>query len=153
MSLLSIDITKNRRLSLREVRLPALARKVEPGPIIQKEIPPTEEDIVYSKLVSKNPILELLVSKLGLVSEETGKELRKVAYPIDITPDNICKLAEEVIPGQDSFTKPEILSRIIQATDVNQEKAQEGFKLMLETGAIEQTINPQRYCLGSSTPF
>jgi hypothetical protein len=153
MSLLSIDITKKRRLSLREVRLPAPARKVEPGPPPPVEAPPTGEEIVYSRLVSKNPTLDLLVGKLGLVSQETGHKIRKVDYPVETTPEAILKLSEEVLPGENNYSRLEIISRIIEDTGVSSEKAQEGFIMMLETGSLEQTINPERYYLRGSTPF
>jgi hypothetical protein len=151
MSLLSIDITKKRRLSLREVRLPAPARKVEPGPPV--EAPPTDEEIVYTRLVSKNPTLDLLIGKLGLVSQETGNKIRKVNYPVETTLEAILKLSEEVLPVENNYSSLEIISRIIEATGVSPEKAQEGFIMMLETGSLEQTINPKRYYLRGSTPF
>jgi hypothetical protein len=84
MSLLSTDIAKVKRLSLREVRLPAPERRVEP--ITQVEKPPTDEEIAYSKLVAINPILEELVECLDLVSETTGERIRKVKLREDIKP-------------------------------------------------------------------
>jgi hypothetical protein len=47
----------------------------------------------------------------------------------------------------------EIVERIKQATNVNKERAETGFKLILQAGAIEQTINPELYYLKGSTPF
>jgi hypothetical protein len=76
MSLLAVDITQVKRLSLREVRLPApKPRPITPPPV---EAPPTKEELTYSKLVAKNPLIEKLVEKLGLVSIETGERLRKI---------------------------------------------------------------------------
>ena len=74
MSLLSTDITKVKRLSLKEVKLPAPElRDIEPTPPIKVERPPTDEDIAYSKLVAINPLLEELVERLDLVSITTGE--------------------------------------------------------------------------------
>jgi hypothetical protein len=79
MSLLSTDITKVKRLSIKEAKLPALKTKdpdVEDIKPIEK--PPTEEEIAYSKLVAINPLIEKLVERLDLVSTKTGERIRKV---------------------------------------------------------------------------
>ena len=80
MSLLSVDITKVKRLSLREVKLPAPERRVEPVTPIQVERPPTDEEIAYSKLVAINPVLKELVDRLDLVSINTN-EVKKDHTP------------------------------------------------------------------------
>ncbi len=68
MSLLSIDVTKVKKLSLREVKLPNLERRVEPITPTLVEKPPTDEEIAYSKLVAINPLVEELVERLDLVT-------------------------------------------------------------------------------------
>jgi hypothetical protein len=78
MSLLSTDIAKVKRLSLRDVKLPTIERKVEPITPILVERPPTDEEIAYSKLVAINPLLEELVERLDLVSTITGERIKKV---------------------------------------------------------------------------
>lgn len=78
MSLLSTDITKLKRLSLREVKLPTTERRVEPITPILVERPPTDEEIAYSKLVAINPLLEELVERLDLVSITTGERIKKI---------------------------------------------------------------------------
>jgi hypothetical protein len=79
MSLLSIDIFKVKRLSLKEIKLPAPEIKVETITPLLVERPPTEEDITYSKLVAINPLLEELVKSLDLVSIKTGERINKVS--------------------------------------------------------------------------
>jgi hypothetical protein len=79
MSLLSTDITKVKRLSLREVKLPAPEIRVEPITPILVERPPTAEEIAYSNLVAINPLLEELVERLDLVSIKTGERIIKVS--------------------------------------------------------------------------
>ena len=79
MSLLSIDITKVKRLSLQEVRLPTTEQRVEAITPLQVERPPTPEEIAYSNLVAINPLLEELVERLDLVSITTGERIRKVS--------------------------------------------------------------------------
>ena len=79
MSLLSTDITKVKRLSIREVKLPTpKLRDIEPTPPIKVERPPSDERIAYSKLLAINPLLEELVERLDLVSETTGERIKKV---------------------------------------------------------------------------
>ena len=86
MSLLSTDIAKVKRLSLREVKLPTTERKVEPITPILVERPPTDEEIAYSKLVAINPLMEELVERLDLVSITTGERIKKVELREDIKP-------------------------------------------------------------------
>lgn len=215
MSLLSIDITKVKKLSLREVKLPDPKERIEtttPIKVVSK--PPTDEEIAYSKLVAINPLIEDLTDRLGLVSITTGQSLKKVALIADNKPtvkpqgvdrllkhikrlnktsgviitetsirsngafigateedietviatllstqnktDNratVIALAQRVIAGERSYTKSQIIELIMEATKVNQDRAEIGYKLMIETGAIEQTLNPELYYLGGSTPF
>jgi ribosomal protein L10 len=55
------------------------AEQLTPPPSVQEvSILPTKEDLQYSKMANRNPHVEMLVSKLGLVSATTGKPLIKV---------------------------------------------------------------------------
>ena len=94
MSLLSTDITKVKRLSLREVKLPAPELRVEPITPILVERPPSDEEIAYSKLVAINPIIEELVERLDLVSIKTGERIKKVELREDIKPETEVKAQE-----------------------------------------------------------
>lgn len=79
MSLLSTNITKAKRLSLKEAQLPAPeVKEPEVGEPIQVEKPPTEEEVAYSKLVALNPLVEELVQRLNLVSTKTGERIKRV---------------------------------------------------------------------------
>ena len=128
MSLLSTDIAKVKRLSLREVKLPITERKVEPITPILVERPPTDEEIAYSKLVAINPLMEELVER------------------------KLIALAQRVIEGENNYSREEIVTRIKEATNVSQERAERGFNLILQAGAIEPTLG-DRYYLTGSTPF
>ena len=75
MSLLSIDITKARKLSL---GLPAPGGRLGPTNPLQLESPPTEEEITYSTFVAINPLIEELVERLDLVSTKTTERIKKV---------------------------------------------------------------------------
>lgn len=166
MSLLSIDIAQAKRLSLKEAKLPAPEVK-ERGNIkpIQVERPPSAQDIAYSKLVALNPTIEALVERLELVSIKTGERPKKVELKDDHKPEpeaspqepvdssKLIALANKVIKPRDSYTKEEVVARIKEATNVDQERAERGFYLMLQAGAITQIIKPELYYLGGSTPF
>jgi len=165
MSLLSTDIAKVKRLSLREVKLPTPERRVEPITPILVERPPTDEEIAYSKLVAINPLIEELVERLDLVSINTGERIKKLDLREDIKPHpepkvkaqeidrpKLIALAQRVIEGENSYSREEIIERIKEATNVNQERAEKGFNLILQAGAIEPTLG-DRYYLTGSTPF
>ena len=166
MSLLSTDIAKVKRLSLREVKLPTTERRVEPITPILVERPPIDEEIAYSSLVAINPLIEELVERFDLVSITTGERIKKVELREDIKPHpepeikaqeidkpKLIALAQRVIEGENNYSREEIVTRIKEATNVSQERAERGFNLILQAGAIEQTINPELYYLVGSTPF
>lgn len=150
MSLLSTDITKVKRLSLREVKLPTPKRRVEPTFLVDR--PPTDEEIAYRRLVAINPLIEELVERLDLVSNTTGERIKK-GEPQEMDKPKLIALAQRVIKGENSYSRQEIIERITEATNVNQERAERGFNLILQAGAIEETINPELYYLVGSTPF
>lgn len=128
MSLLNVDIAKVKRLSLREVKLPTTER-------------------------------------LDLVSITTGERIKKVELREDIKPHpepeikaqeidkpKLIALAQRVIEGENNYSREDIIERIKEATNVNQERAERGFNLILQAGAIEPTLG-DRYYLTGSTPF
>jgi hypothetical protein len=165
MSLLSTDITKVKKLSLREVKLPAPELRVEPITPILVERPPTDEEIAYSRLVAINPLIAELVERLDLVSIKTGERIKKVEVKEEykhlpepeikaqeIDKPKLIALAQRVIEGDNSYSRAEIIERIKEATNVNQERADRGFNLFLQAGAIKPTPG-DRYYLTGSTPF
>ena len=164
MSLLSTDIAKVKRLSLREIKLPPTERRVEAITILV-ERPPTDEEITYSKLVAINPLLEELVDSLDLVSITTVERIKKVELREEYKPHpepevkaeeidkpKLIALAQRVIEEENSYTKEEVIERIKKATNVNQERAERGFNLILQAGAIEPLLE-DRYYLTGSIPF
>jgi hypothetical protein len=151
MSLLSTDIRKVKRLSLKEVKLPAPELKVKSITPILVERPPSDEEIVYSKLIAIKPIVEDIVNRFNLVSLKTGERINKVEAQ-EIGKTKLIALAQRVIEGENSYSKEEIIARIKKATNVNEERADKGFNLILQAGAIEATLG-DRYFLTGSTPF
>jgi len=155
MSLLSVDITKVKRLSLKEVKLLTAEVRVKPiTPPIQVEKPPSDEDIIYSQLIEINPLIETLFKKFDLVSI-TGEAFKKGEVkkkPKKLEKDKIVAFTQRIVKGEDSYTKAEIIEKIKTATNVNQERAEKGFNLMLQAESIE-TLPNGRYYLTGSTPF
>jgi hypothetical protein len=153
MRLLSTDITKLRKLSLQRVNLPPVAREPEP-----KVYPPTAEEIAYNRLVNINPLLEALVDSFDLVSNTTGKRIKRINIPHpepkikELDKPKLIALAQRVIKGENNYTKDEIIERIKEATNVNQDRAEIGFNLILQAGAIKLILE-DRYYLTGSTPF
>ena len=171
MSLLSTDITKLKQLSLKDIKLPAPeVRNIEPTEPIKVERPPSAEVEAYSRLVAINPKLEELVESLDLVSETTGERIKKVEIketttlpppppdpepernPKEIDKPKLIALAQRVLKDVESYTKEEVIERIVEATKVTKERAERGFNLILQAGAIE-TTEGERYYLTGSTPF
>jgi len=71
----SLNLTRVDKAPLEPPKALSPSQRYPPPPI---ERPYTDEEIIYSKLAEKNPILEQLVEALDLVSLETEKRLRKV---------------------------------------------------------------------------
>jgi hypothetical protein len=152
MSLRSVDISKVRRLSLRDVKLPATEVRVD-TPTLRIDRPPTDEEITYSKLIKSNPLIEKLVDRLNLVSNNTGEKIRKVDIPAqDINKPQLIALAQRLIERDKSYTKEEVIERIREATKVTQDRAEKGFNLILQAGGIELTQG-EKYYLTESNPF
>jgi hypothetical protein len=110
MRLLSTDISKVKRLSLREVKLPTPERKVDPITPTLVERPLTAEELTYSKLITINPLLEELVDRLDLISNTTGERIKKVELKTEIKPQLDLKTELQKIKGEANYSKIELLS-------------------------------------------
>ena len=144
MGLLTTDIRKERRLSLKDVKLPA--PEIKP---IKVEAPSTAEERMYSKIVEKYPLFLEAVELLDLVSPVTGTRVKIV----DTKPsrETLIALAKRLIKGEAMHSKEEIIEAIKTGSKVSQERAEKGFSLMLEAGAFEPIGDS--YYLTGSTPF
>lgn len=154
MSLLSTDITRVKKISLRGLKLPAAKRKeVQATPLtVEPKQLPTEEEIAYSAMVEDNPFIEDLVETLDLVSDNTGKRIRKVDQSIPLEEPKLLAISQQVIQPEMSYSKQDIIDRVIQINQISSEQADKGFNLLLQTGYLEPTPGG-RYYLASSTPF
>jgi hypothetical protein len=165
MGLLSTDISKVKKLSLKDAKLPAPKIRIENNTFVNVEKPPTNEEVFYNKLIAVNPLLEELVETFNLVSINTGERIKKVDLKTDNKPHpepevkvkeidkpKLIALAQRVIDKENNYSKEDLVNRIINITNVNQERADKGFNLMLEAGAIQYT-KVDTYYLTGSTPF
>jgi RNA-binding protein YhbY len=131
MNLKSIDIAKVKRLSLKDVKLPAQEVKAQP---LQVERPPTDAEIAFNKTALNNPVFKAIAERLDL------KILRVV------------KLLDE----ERRYTKREAIDQIIERVGgglVNIKRADVIFNKMLDKGTIKETEVKDYYSLKSSTPL
>jgi hypothetical protein len=113
MSLLSTDITRVKRLSLREVKLSA----------------PEVREV------------------------EAIKPIKKVELREEVDSFKLIALGNKILEKERSYHLLEIIEKIKKATNVSQDRAEIGVIKMYDAGAIEETLNPDYYYLGGSTPF
>ena len=157
MSLLSLDITKGKRLSFKELELPAQEPRREAYTPIQVERPPTDEEIAYSNLVARSPIVEFLVEALELVSLTTGKPLVKVKLPErrvegynEEGKDEVVALIKQLLDKDKLYRKEDIIESLSLASKVGKNRAEVGFNIIVKAGALEPTPDNNYYLTGSS---
>jgi len=148
MRLQDTDITKVKRLSLREVKLPAKQEtSVELNTAPQS---PSDEEVMYETMISKYPLLEALVSSLDLVLIKTEKKADIKPHPVDSS--KLRRIAESILSRNTSYSGEEVVYRIQREAEVSRDRAERGFILMVEAGIIE-TTDQGTYYLGGSAPF
>lgn len=84
-----------------------------------------------------------------------GVKLRATESEIElITLDNnkIKALVKRVIMGERSYSKQDIVIKIMEANNISSKAAERVFTIILQAGAIESTPS-NRYFLADSTPF
>lgn len=104
-----------------------------------------------SRMAAKNPALTLLVSTLDL--ELVG---------VNTAPGHarLWELAGKALGGNRTYSIDEVISRIQQSSMISRDRAEKGFAMMVESKAIESTIDwitgtytKEQFYLGGSTPF
>jgi hypothetical protein len=125
MSLLSIDISKGKRLSLKGIKLPPKRVEVQPiEPLLgvepQRGVEPKSSRLIVNKRLSNRGRLRDLV--------------------------------HSIIVGENSYPKERIVELIQIKSNVVRDRAEVDFSLMLQAGLIEKTLG-ESYFLGDSTPF
>lgn len=89
---------------------------------------------------------------MSLLSIDIKKIKRLSLKEISVDKPKLIAISQKVIPEENSFSREEIIQRIKDATKVSQERAERGFKLILQVGAIKPTLS-NKYYLTGSTPF
>lgn len=132
MSLLQSKIPKRKRLSF----TPKNTKRED-----------SLEDIEFSRLAEADPIIGDLVDTFDLVDSDTGRQPQRV----DIS--QYYKIAIQVLPPETSASPGVITERLQQTLHITADRAENGFKKLLASGAILPTLNPNLYYLKGSTPF
>jgi len=171
MSLLSTNIKQFKRLSLKGIKqaksiATAPTEKAPLKSAVKVDRPPTEEEILYSQLNQENPAIEELATLFDAVSTKTGRPLRLVdlsefetsqdSEPVRLSPaeiERLRELANKILSQANSYTREEIIQRLRDQTNVNEPRALRGFNLLVQSGAILPTPNPELFYLEGSTPF
>ena len=158
MGLLATNITKAKRLSIKDIKPPL---PIAPEPELEV-VEPTPEEIAYTTMVANNPLLEELVSRLSLVSSRTGEPLRKAKNvqktktppPMEKPPTGtkLKNIAQSTLKEETGYTKEDIVERLQDGLKISKERAENGFKLLIESGDIEPA-GAELYYLKGSTPF
>jgi hypothetical protein len=149
----------------------AASEPLPPKPVMPL---PTAEDITFSKMIAKQPMLEQFAAALDLVSLKTGKpfqivtideeEQEQTESPAEPVQASIVEVPNEeairkldaiagrVLKPQQGYTAEEV-QQLMQATlKISSDRAKAGTQKMIEFGAIESTWN-RIYYLRDSTPF
>jgi hypothetical protein len=149
---LSLDLINTPTVSFKGISLADIPEeKIE-------EVPALEEDIIYSLLLEQNPLIEKLVNKLGLVSDSTDRELKKVEVPKawieknTKTLETLITLANKIIPVNTNLDKEEIVARLMETENISKDRAIKGIDLMIQKQIITQTPKG-RFYLSDSSPF
>ena len=152
MSLLPNNTKTLNNISLQGIKLPTSnKREVGIDMPLKIEKPPTDKAIDYRKLLSINPELERLVEVFDLGDKETLKplpdlinktkqtvELEPILEPTDIKRGKLISLACKSLKTEERYSKEAVISLIIKQTKVKTQRAEKGFNLMLEAGAIKR---------------
>lgn len=66
--------------------------------------------------------------------------------------DKLRSLAKQCIPTQRHYSREEVVTLIVEGAKVDRDRAEKGFKLMIQAGVIETALK-DRFYLAGSTPF
>jgi hypothetical protein len=117
-------------------------------PAVERE---SYEETLLARLIESNPALTTLIDTLDL-------ELVRAVLPPGHA--RLWDLAGQSLQGGITYTRAEAIEKIRTNTSVTEERAEKGFSLMIESRAIEpavdaltNTLHPDLFYLGGSTPF
>jgi hypothetical protein len=136
-------------LSTLDVRLPAPEVRIEP---MDEEYSLTDEETAYNKIIAINPNMEHLVRDLDLVSTRTGQQIRVVRrmYQLSlvetVTPPQLLALARKILCIKETYTKKEVVKRLMDMAQVSHDRAKTGANLLIKAGVLQGTKGG-KYCL------
>jgi len=162
MSLRSVDITKVKRLSLREVKIPSpkdtpSALYVEISYPLQKHLPEPEgflslEEILLSSAAQENEAIIDLISSLGLVLLSTGQppRIRPVTPPQETPSTSQPEIrAEDILTEPRFYAEAEILVKLGDCLGGDEKAAKIEFMRLLDSGGISQDTTLGSYFIGN----
>lgn len=175
MGSLSVNIAKVKRFSPgglkvrpQENREPDLhQRETIRGP----ELPFTDTERTFTRMVDKEPLLETIVTTFDLATPETGerprmvKEVEQIRESRETQPDTpprdrnnrpgrtLREIALSILEPQNNYSREAIVEKIRESTGVSQERAENGFNKILEAGELEEVPGQERYYLKGYDPF
>lgn len=101
-------------------------------------------DRIIAGMTEKNPALAGLIEQLGLVPLGHAHSEDFLKYR---------PVAEKLLETERMYTRQEIVDLLLIKTKGDVDRAERGFVLMTNAGAIKATLNPALFYLGTSTPF
>ncbi len=175
MGSLSVNISKVKRIPPGGLRItpqgnrePELPKRAK---ILPPELPFTDQEQTFTRMLKKEPLLERLVNIFDLATSETGERPRMVRGEEYTTGEEIApqeppqpqvkgrpgrtlrEIALSILEPENSYTREEIVDRIRESTGVSQERAENGFNKILEAGELEEVPDLGIYYLRGSVPF
>ena len=96
---------------------------------------PTREQVIFTKLARENKTIEDLISSFDLISPRTERPISN----IDITYESKLKtFANKVLISGKIYGREDLISQIVQTSQVSDERARKGIYNMKQIGIIKE---------------
>ena len=181
MSLLSVDLKKRKKLPLSDPRPPTVKR-VEPPPPMTKQPTREEivysrmvaDNPALDLLVESLDLVSISTGKRIErvdISQANNSHQERNTAPVEIPQevtvsapkredkdlkkgdiDKLRALAKQCILTQRHYSREEVVTLIVEGAKVDRDRAEKGFKLMIQAGVIVTALK-DRFYLAGSTPF
>jgi len=150
MNLSSVNITRTGKLSVRAVKVQAVATEPKSLPTPIEE--PSIEERIYTNIAQALPGFEEFTDRLGLVSERTGGRIDKTNHSEEIDSEAFVELANSLLKPMTSYSEEEVKRLLTERTRATGNRLEKAFYYLLRADAIRQTPGGKLY-LSDSTPF
>lgn len=140
-----LELKKRKPIVLNPQRIRPPQMRIKP-PVMEEE-PPTLEELNFNELLQINPLLNELVNRFDLVSTTTGEPIKVFDQEPPKNPNKelLNNLAKGILQEGTQYAYNDLINLISSNTRVNKTRAENGLKLMVEAGVIEERNN--NYCL------